>query len=365
MFCRSQFSIENPPCLGAREPETGHPCLSAKVECAIAVETTCPLSAPTRRHRSRHKMEPVVDEYAVPPRPPPTNFPLSSPRGASLAKRVWAPAGPPRALLLIVHGGGWHSGYFAQLATHLAANSIFCAAFDQAGCGYSDPEPSAPEGCAHFDSYDDLVDDVFAAVEWAQLEAGGSAPPLYLLGESFGGLHVLASAMQAEQRGVSVAGVVTLGALVRIPPALLPPRPFVSLCVFAASYFPRVRLPAVDLSATYDQAFGDPEWAGVARGDPVVQISPRPTLSGLKCTLATGEELLAKAAEFPVPLLAIHAERDCRADLSAVEEFTDRAGPTATLVVIDSGGHQLLQDVTSIRNDVIQRISNWITASLA
>lgn len=310
-------------------------------------------------------MEPGADRYAVPPPPPATKFPLSSPRGASLAKRIWAPAGPARALLLIVHGGGWHSGYFAELATHLAGESILCAAFDQAGCGYSEPEPSAPEGCAHFDSYDDLVDDVFAAVEWAQREAGSSALPLYLLGESFGGLHVLAAAMQAERRGVPVAGVVTLGALVRICPPLLPPRPFVSLCVFAASYIPRVRLPAVDLSATFDQAFGDPEWARVARGDSAVQISPRPTLSGLKCTLATGEELLARAHEFPVPLLAIHAERDCRTEMSAVKEFTDRAGPTATLVVIDTDGHQLLQDVPAIAEDVIERISNWITSSLA
>lgn len=310
-------------------------------------------------------MTPPAAQHAVPPPPPPTNFSLSSPRGASLAKRVWAPSAPPRALLLIVHGGGWHSGYFAELATYLTANSIFCAAFDQAGCGYSEPEPSAPAGCAHFDSYDDLVDDVFAAVEWAQREAAAADLPLYLLGESFGGLHVLASAMQAERRGVRVAGVVTLGALVRICPPLLPPRPFVSLCCFAAAYLPRVRLPAVDLSATFDQAFGDPEWARVARGDSAVQISPRPTLSGLKCTLATGEELLAKADEFPVPLLAIHAERDCRTEMSAVKEFTDRAGPTASLVVIDSDGHQLLQDVPAIRNDVMERISNWITSSLA
>lgn len=305
-------------------------------------------------------------EYVVPPPPPGTAFSLSSPRGAALATRTWAPAGPPRALLLMVHGAGWHSGYYAPLAARLAARSIFCAAYDQPGCGYSGAEPSAPAGCVHFDAYDDLVDDVFAAAAWARREAAADpALPLFLLGESFGGLHVLAAAAQARRRGVPVAGVVGLGALLRICAPLLPPRPAVALCIFLAPYLPRARLPAVDLSATFDAAFGDPGWARVARADDAVHISPRPTLMGLRCTVATGEELLARAAEFPVPLLAIHGERDCRTEVSAVKEFVEKAGANASFVSIDTDGHQLLQDVPAVVEDVMEKISNWITSSLA
>lgn len=61
-------------------------------------------------------------KYIVPSPPNPTKFHLRSPRGANLATRVWplAEISNPDvklvALCLLVHGGGWHSGYFHNLA---------------------------------------------------------------------------------------------------------------------------------------------------------------------------------------------------------------------------------------------------------
>lgn len=306
----------------------------------------------------------MSSRHVIPSPPTGTAFKLSSPRGASLATRTWAPSAPPRAILLIVHGGGWHCGYFAELALSLVADGIFCAAYDQPGCGYSDPEPSAPPGCIHFHSFDDNVDDLFAAVAWARKEAASDDAPVYLLGESFGALHVLAAVFQAEKRGVSIAGVVTLGALIRVCAPLLPPPAVIRVLSFVAPLFPRIKLPAIDLSLTFDAAFGDRAWARVARADEQIEISPRPTLMAMKCSLSTGQELLARAAEFPVPLMAIHGARDCRTDISAVHEFVDKAGTEASIVVIDTDGHQLLQDIPSITHNVIGKVSNWITSSL-
>ena len=42
-----------------------------------------------------------------------------------------------RAVCLLVHAEGWHSGYFAGLAGRLNREGIYCAAYDQTGMGYS------------------------------------------------------------------------------------------------------------------------------------------------------------------------------------------------------------------------------------
>lgn len=129
-------------------------------------------------------------KYSIPSPPIPTKFPLKSPRGANLATRVW-PAKDPVALCLFVHGGGWHSGYFQDLASFLNKGGIYCAAYDQVNCGYSDPEPDTPApGVVHVRNFDCYIEDVCAAVEWMQKEAGNTVAPVFLFGESFGALEV-------------------------------------------------------------------------------------------------------------------------------------------------------------------------------
>ena len=132
-------------------------------------------------------------KYQVPSPPIPTKFPLKSPRGANLATRVW-PArnnNSAKALCLLVHGAGTHSGYFDSLATHLTQHDIFCASYDQVNCGYSDPEPDAPSpGVTHVRNFDCFMEDVCAAIEWMQMEAGTTSAPVFLFGESFGSLQV-------------------------------------------------------------------------------------------------------------------------------------------------------------------------------
>jgi acetyl esterase/lipase len=129
-------------------------------------------------------------KYSIPSPPIPTKFPLKSPRGANLATRIW-PVKDPLALCLFVHGGGWHSGYFQDLASFLNKDGIYCASYDQVNCGYSDPEPDTPApGVIHVRNFDCYIEDVCASVEWMQKEAGNTAVPVFLFGESFGALEV-------------------------------------------------------------------------------------------------------------------------------------------------------------------------------
>jgi alpha-beta hydrolase superfamily lysophospholipase len=91
----------------------------------------------------------------------------------------------------MIHGGGWHSGYFDQLATSLSQDGIFSASYDQIGCGYSEPDPDSPSaGVAHVRVFDWFVEDLCAAIGWMQEEASNTQAPVFLFGESFGALQV-------------------------------------------------------------------------------------------------------------------------------------------------------------------------------
>eukprot|EP00540_Astrosyne_radiata_P020474 CAMPEP_0116866068 /NCGR_PEP_ID=MMETSP0418-20121206/25815_1 /TAXON_ID=1158023 /ORGANISM="Astrosyne radiata, Strain 13vi08-1A" /LENGTH=338 /DNA_ID=CAMNT_0004501645 /DNA_START=82 /DNA_END=1098 /DNA_ORIENTATION=+ len=322
--------------------------------------------------------EDSVEMHPIPPPPSPTKYKLTSPRGAQLATRLWTPPSSSstgkkkaKALLLIVHGGGWHSGYFDGLAKYLCKDAQFiCAAYDQTCCGYSELEPTAPRGIPgimHVHSFDDLLEDLFAAITWAQKEAmditgSDSSLPLYLFGESFGGLQVLAAAYAADHHhDVDIKGVIASGAVLKIAKGLLPPWPVPDILAFLAPYYPRLVMPATDFETTFDGAFGDPAWAKTARKDPKVTINIRPTLASAVATLTTGQTIAARAHAFPVPLLALHGIHDSRVEYEAVQEFVDKVGPTkATMIKVDTTGHQLFQDKPNVIQDLQKRIADWL-----
>lgn len=350
----------------------------------------------TREQLHGAPMQSSSSSPSVPPPPVPTNYPLTSPRGAGtkLATRTWAPptiinrgddkttttttTTTPiaiKAIALIVHGAGWHSGYFAELAELLTNHGIFVAAYDQPSSGYSERDKEAPHNCTHIYNMDEIVDEVYEAVDWARKEAAAAAAlhisrtkkqelPLFLIGESFGAVQVLSAAYEFRERHVNLAGVIILGGLIRPAKEALPPPFVIQILTWLSRYYAKFKMPAVDYSATFDDAFGNREWARVARQDPAVNVSPQFTLGAAASILSGGETLLEKATAFPVPLLAIHGRDDCRTQCEAVQEFVDGASKgqssDATIVLMDTNGHQLLQDKPEITNQVMEKVASWI-----
>lgn len=309
-----------------------------------------------------------LNKPTVPQPPEPAVDPLYSPRGAKLATRVWSDTEKgesPRAVCLIVPGGGWHSGYFEPLALFLNQKGFACSSYDPVCMGYSEAEPGAPEGYIHIEEFDDLVEDVFAAVVWTRKQLQCSTDvPIFLIGESFGGLQVLAAGLaedMAKANGINLAGIITLGAALEINPVMLPPKPVIKVLAFLSRYYPKLKMPATDLSATFDEAFGNKEWARVARLDPGVQVSPKPTMAGAIATVATGEKIARSAKTFGVPLLAIHAIKDCRTVCKTMQNFVEQSGALTEGVWVDNTtGHQLLQDREEITSRVMEKIANWL-----
>jgi alpha-beta hydrolase superfamily lysophospholipase len=101
-------------------------------------------------------------------------------RGMSVYYQYWVPESPPKALILIVHGAGEHSGRYERVARHLTDHDYVVAALDHPNHGQSDGT------YGHVDSFDDFLETLDTFHQ--QVSAEFTGVPQIILGHSMGGL---------------------------------------------------------------------------------------------------------------------------------------------------------------------------------
>jgi alpha-beta hydrolase superfamily lysophospholipase/tryptophan-rich sensory protein len=177
----------------------------------------------------------------------------------------------PRAVVLLLHGFGEHTGRHAQTVRAFARHSIAVYAYDQRGHGRS-PGPRA-----RVSSFAHLVDDSLAMR--GRVRAAHPGLPLFLLGASMGGLVAIHSALR-DPRGL--AGVVLVSPALAIGGAT--PPVVRALGSIVAQVVPALPVASVDADAlSRDRAV-----VAAFVADPLVHHG---TISA-----RTGAELLAAAA---------------------------------------------------------------------
>ena len=131
----------------------------------------------------------------------------------ALFRQVWRAPGVPRAVLINLHGLGDHSGLYPALAEHFPPRGIALHAMDLRGNGRSQGQR------AYVERWEEYREDLARFVALVREEEPGR--PLFLLGNSLGGLIVLDYALVSPQglRGV-IAASPALGRL-GVPAPLL------------------------------------------------------------------------------------------------------------------------------------------------
>ena len=146
----------------------------------------------------------------------PTDHELTASDSTPLLVRDWKSQEPesPKALLLIIHGVGEHSGRYQHFADALCPSGYAVRAFDHRGHGLS----GGLRG--HVDGFSRYTADVKAVLEEFQA-AHDAELPCYLLGHSMGGL--IALQFLQDHAGVRVGGAVLSNPCLEVaidPPAL-------------------------------------------------------------------------------------------------------------------------------------------------
>jgi alpha-beta hydrolase superfamily lysophospholipase len=158
---------------------------------------------------------------------------LESPDGNLLFTRSWAlPAGlAARGIVVIVHGLGEHGDRYSDVAEALTTAGFSVAACDHRGHGRS----SGLRG--HIDDFSQYGQDLRLFVDQVR-QGHDEGLPVFLLGQSMGGLIAVQFALQQADTGL--AGLITINPCLDV--AVQAPRLKVAAAKLLARVLPRLRL---------------------------------------------------------------------------------------------------------------------------
>ncbi len=266
----------------------------------------------------------------------------TAPDGARLALRRVAPAETPRALVLVLHGFGDHSGRYAHVAAWLAARGYAVWALDQRGHGRT----PGPRG--HFTRFAQFLADVAALRKRAAAEL---PVPQVLLGHSFGGLVALRY-LETSPNGLAAA-VVTSPWIETAMPA-----PAWKLLLAKLLAGP---LPALGIQTGLDTTYlcTDPAVGQAAHSDPLYHS--RMTPAAWREVQAAQAAVVAEQDRVRTPLLMLLAGDDRIASRAASEALARTL--RAETVVYDGMYHEILNEPE--RRRVLADIGAWLDRVVA
>ena len=118
---------------------------------------------------------------------------ITSVRGAKLQTRRWDAPSAPRALVVFCHGFGTqstHNQAWNRVAELHVSHGLACAGIDYMGHGYSEGRRSRLE------SVECVVDDLLQFIDEVLRPAFPAPLPIFLRGQSLGGIVALAAALR-------------------------------------------------------------------------------------------------------------------------------------------------------------------------
>lgn len=259
----------------------------------------------------------------------------------SVPRRVWLPDGPPRAVILAVHGFNDYSNAFAEFGAFAAERGFAVHAYDQSGFG-ANPDAGRWPGTAV------LIADLVRERE--RIDELYPGVPVYLLGESMGAAVVMA----AESAGhrLRTAGIILMAPAVWGGDQL---NPFYRSVLWVASrLLPGLRLSGRSLDV---MASDNLDVLRALSADPLfIKESRIDAIAGL---VELMDRAYAAAPSLPGPVLVLVGERDeivpPKAQTAMIERLDARS---CTEVVYPEGWHLLLRDLQ--REIVWRDILAWI-----
>ncbi len=262
--------------------------------------------------------------------------------GLPLYYQAWMPphGQQKKAVLINLHGLGDHSGLYPTLADHFPARGIALYAYDMRGNGRS------PGQRAYLRGWHEYRADLHAFVDRVRKWEGGL--PLFILGNSLGGLVVLDYALHhpAGLSGV-IAAAPPLGE-VGVPPFLM------ALGRVMSRIWPRFSLEVgMDLSGLAR----DPAVVNTVLADPLFHRRGTARLS-TEVTAAI-RRVQARAETLSVPLLILHGSADRMVPPEGSRRFFNRMNqPDREFREYPGSYHCLFADVG--QEEVLKDAERWI-----
>jgi acylglycerol lipase len=265
-------------------------------------------------------------------------------KGLEIYWQAWREQAPVRAVVVISHGAGEHSGRYERPARQLAELGYPVYALDHRGHGRSEGRR------ALVDRLDNAAADLDLLIDLARREQPDV--PLFLLGHSLGGTIALRYALRHQDKldGLILSGPV---AAIELPPA--PVRLAAKALSAALPWMPALGVDPAVVSR-------DPAEVEAYRSDPLVHHGKLPVRTVAEIAAAT-EAFPGQVASLTLPLLLVHGSEDRLAPVRGSRMVYERASSLdKTLEIYDGLFHEVLNELPEDRARVLADIIAWLHA---
>ncbi len=264
-------------------------------------------------------------------------------RGRRIFWRSWTPDdAAARAVIVLVHGLGEHSGRYGHVVARLVAEGYAVHTVDHRGHGRSD----GPR--AFIEDMDDVVADIDTLVGEAVAAAPGV--PVFMLGHSMGGLIGLRYALAHQDR---LAGLILSAALAQLDAV---PRPLELVGRLLSVIAPRAPLIAIDAALVSR----DPAVVEAYRSDPLVHHGKVPARTAVQLA-DTVERFPSTVSAITVPTLILYGTADGLCPPAGSVMLGERIGAAdMTVKAYDGLFHEILNEPE--RETVLADIVAWLGA---
>lgn len=267
-----------------------------------------------------------------------SEFSWQSQDGLSFFGQEWRPEGNARAVVVLIHGLGEHSGRYQHVADYFTRRGLGVVALDHRGHGRTG-------GKRGHGSYDAILDDIQHLIQEAKKRYPGL--PVILYGHSLGGALVLYYALKRKPQ---MAGVISTA------PGLIPANASggqIALAKIMAAIAPGFQINnGLDVTGLSH----DPETARAYTADPLVhpKISARLGLD----LMQNGQWVIEHASEFPLPLLLLQGSADRLVNPAGARQFAAGLAGRVTYKVYDGWYHELHNEIE--KETVLANMVAWI-----
>jgi alpha-beta hydrolase superfamily lysophospholipase len=266
-------------------------------------------------------------------------------RDANIYYQGWLPEGEPKAVLLIVHGLGEHSGRYGNVVNHFVPLGYAVYGIDHFGHGKSDGERVYVK---RFEDYTNTLEVYFDKIRGSQ-----PGKPIFLVGHSMGGLI---GAVYLLDHQSEIAGAVLSGPAVKIPSDVTPATIFVGKILSAL--IPKFGLLALDAT-------------GVSRDPVVVQAYINdPLVHRGKMTARLAAEMLkamqtisGQAARITLPILILQGSADRLVNPGGAQMLYDAVSSVDKEIrIYDGFYHEVFNEPE--HDKVLRDVEVWLEAHL-
>ncbi len=273
-------------------------------------------------------------------------FNWKNPAGKDIYAQGWLPEkNNPKAIILLIHGMGEHSGRYLHVAEFLSSKGYAILSNDRVGHGKSKGQRG------HVKKYDHLLDDIVKLHSEATRKFPGV--PVFLYGHSMGGGLVLNYILKNPKNGLK--GVIATSSALQL--AFEPPAFKLTLGKIMRNIYPAF---SQTNEINPQHISRDPEEVEAYKKDPLVhnQISAETAL-GL---LEWGINAIAKTGKIGIPVLLMHGSADKLTSHKGTETFARKSEGDITLKIWEDMYHELHNEPE--KAEVLQFILEWLDSKL-